>query len=247
YPEASRLAIVMQTIRTLPEVSFSFLDYLDYRRDNTVLENFAVTRRESYNLSGFEGREPEQVSGALATANFFKVIGLKPQLGRTFTEEEDRVGGPALAVISDGLWERLFARNPNVLGSILTFGNQPYTVIGVMPPQMFSPRTVDVWFPLMRRTDDQLWHFRDNHVGLVGWARLKPGISLENAQAQLTAIGQRLAAQYPRSNAETGVGITQFLENQVGEYRSSLQLLLVAVFVVLLIACANLANLLAAR
>src|SRR5689334_5517077 len=180
YPDGGRIAIVMQTSRTMPEISFSFLDYLDYRRDNTLLENFAVTRRESYNLSGLEGREPEQISGALTTANFFKVIGLQPQLGRTFTEEEDRVGGPALAVISDGLWERLFARNPKVLGRILTFGNQPYTVIGVMPPQMFSPRTVDVWFPMMRRTGDEVWHFRDNHVGLVGWARLKHGVSIEN-------------------------------------------------------------------
>src|SRR2546430_1430065 len=85
-----------------------------------------ISRRESYNLSGLEGREPEQISGALATANFFKVIGLQPQLGRVFTEEEDRAGGPPLAVISDGLWQRLFARDPNVLGRVLTFGNQPY-------------------------------------------------------------------------------------------------------------------------
>jgi putative ABC transport system permease protein len=247
YPEADRLAIVMQTSRPNPDMSFAFPDYLDYRRDNTVLESFAVTRRESYNLSGLEGREPEQVSGALVTANFFQVIGLKSELGRTFTEEEDRVGGPALAVISDGLWERLFMRDPKVLGRALTFGNQSYTVVGVMPPQMFSPRTVDVWFPLMRRTSNQDWQNRQNHMGLVGWARLKRGVSLQNAQAQLTAIAERLATQYPRSNAGVGVRSTQFLDNQVGEYRASLRLLLAAVLVVLLIACANLANLLAAR
>jgi putative ABC transport system permease protein len=247
YLDAGRLGIVMETSRAMPEISFALPDYLDYRRDNTVFEQFAISRRESYNLSALEGREPEQVSGALVTANFFPVIGLKAQLGRTFTEEEDRVGGPALAVISDSLWQRLFARNPNVLGRVLTFGNQPYTVIGVMPPEMFSPRTVDVWFPLMRRTDNKEWQDRENHMGLVGWARLKRGVSLENAQTQLTAIGQRLAKQYPRSNAENGVKLSQFLENQVGEYRASLKLLLAAVFVVLLIACANLANLLAAR
>jgi putative ABC transport system permease protein len=247
YPDADRIAIVTQTSREMPEISFSFLDYLDFRRDNTVLEQLAVTRRESYNLSGLEGREPEQISGALATANFFQVIGLQPQLGRTFTAEEDRVGGPALAVISDNLWTRLFGRDPGVLGRVLSFGNQPYTVIGVMSPQMFSPRTVDVWFPMMRRTDNETWQTRENHMGLVGWARLKRGLTFENAQAQLTAIAQRIAVQYPRSNADTGVTISPFFENQVGEYRASLQLLLAAVFLVLLIACANLANLLAAR
>ena len=247
YPDASRLGIVMETSRAMPEISFALPDYLDYRPDNTVFEQFAISRRDSYNLSGLEGREPEQVSGALVTANFFQVIGLKAQLGRTFTEEEDRVGGSAFAVISDSLWQRLFARDTNVLGRVLTFGNQPYTVIGVVPPEMFSPRTVEVWFPLMRRTDNKDWQDRENHMGLVGWARLKRGVSLENAQTQLTGIAQRLAKQYPRSNAENGVKLSQFLENQVGEYRASLKLLLGAVFVVLLIACANLANLLAAR
>ncbi len=247
YPEGDRIAIVMQTSRSMPEISFSFPDYADMRRDNTVFEHFAVTRRESYNLSGLDGREPEQISGALVTASFFNVIGLQPQLGRTFTEEEDRPGGAALAVISDGLWQRLFARNANVLGRVLTFGGQPYTVVGVMPPQMFSPRTVDVWFPLVRRSDNEQWQDRENHPGLTGWARLKRGVSLENAQAHLTTIAQRLAQQYPKTNAETGVKITQFIENQVGEYRTSLKLLLGAVLVVLLIACANLANLLAAR
>lgn len=247
YPDADRVAIVMETSRAMPEISFALPNYLDYRRDNTVFEHFAITRRESYNLSGLEGREPEQISGALATANFFKVIGLQAQLGRTFTEEEDRVGGPALAVISDSLWQRIFARDPKALGQALTFGNQPYTIIGVMPPQMFSPRTVEVWFPLMRRTDNKDWQDRENHMGLTGWARLKRGVSPENAQAQLTTIAQRLSAQYPRSNSEIGATITQFLENQVGEYRTSLKLLLGAVFVVLLIACANLANLLGAR
>jgi predicted permease len=236
YPEPDRIAIVVQTSQALPEISVSFPDYVDFRRDNTVLEHFAVTRRESYNLSGLEGREPEQISGALVTANFFDVIGLKPQLGRTFTEEEDRVGGPALAVISDALWQRLFDRKADVLGRVLTFGNQPYTVIGVMPPQMFSPRTVDVWFPLMRRSDNPSWQARDNHPGLTGWARLKRGVSLEGAQAHLTAIAQRLEVQYPQSNAGNGIKITKFLENQVGEYRASLTLLLGAVLVVLLIA-----------
>jgi predicted permease len=247
YPDGDRIMIVTETDANQPQISVSFPDYVDWKRDNTVFENIAVARRESFNLSGLEGRAPEQISGGLVTANFFKVIGLEPQLGRTFTEEEDRVGGPLLAVISDRLWQRLFERNPNVLGRTLNFGNQPYTVIGVMPPQMFSPRTVDVWFPLMRHTDNPGWQTRDNHPGLFGWARLKKDVTVEKALSELKQIAARLAKQYPDSNSAVSVTVTPLLENQVGDYRDSLNLLLGAVALVLLIACANLANLLAAR
>ncbi len=247
YPEADRLVILNETSAGQPEISVSYPDYLDWRRDNTVFDHLAVARRESYNLSGLTGHEPEQISGALVPASFFKVIGLQPQIGRVFTEEEDRVGGPALAVISDRLWERLFNRDKSVIGRSLNFGNQPYTVIGVMPPKMFSPRTVEVWFPLTRRTDDQMWQSRGNHPGLYGWGRLKHGVSVEKAQAEMTTVAQRIEKENPVSNAKIGVKVTQFLENQVGDYRSALMLLLAAVAVVLVIACANLANLLAAR
>ncbi len=247
YPQSDRLVILTETDSNQPQISVAYPDYVDWKRDNTVFENIAVSRRESYNLSGLEGRAPEQVSGGLVTGNFFKVIGLQPQLGRVFTEEEDRVGGPMVCVISDKLWQRVFNRDPNVLGKTVNFGNQPYTVLGVMPPQMFSPRTVDVWFPLTRRTDDPLWQSRDNHPGLFGWARLKEGVTVDKALVQMKEIAARLTAQYPKSNTGVSVTITPLLENQVGEYRNSLSLLLGAVALVLLIACANLANLLAAR
>ena len=247
YPESDRLAIITETDANQPQISISFPDYVDWKRDTTVFEEIAISRRESFNLSGLEGRAPEQISGAIVTANFFKVIGLAPQLGRVFTAEEDRVGGPFLAVISDRLWQRVFARDPNVLGRVVNFGNQPYTIIGVMPPQMFSPRTAEIWFPIMRRTDDLAFQTRGNHPGLYGWARLKRGISIEKALAELKEIAARLSKQYPNSNAGVSVTITPLLENQVGDYRASLTLLLGAVALVLLIACANLANLLAAR
>src|SRR3979411_2631403 len=134
YPEGDRIVILTETDPTQPQISVSYPDYVDWKRDNTVFENIAVSRRESFNLSGLQGRAPEQVQGGVVTANFFKVIGLQPQLGRVFTEEEDRVGGPLVCVISDKLWQRVFARDPNVLGRPMNFGNQPYTVIGVMPP-----------------------------------------------------------------------------------------------------------------
>jgi putative ABC transport system permease protein len=247
YPESDRIVIVSESDANEPSISVSFPDYVDWRKENTVFENIGVTRRESYNLSGLTGREPEQISGAIVTASFFKVIGLSPQLGRVFTKHEDRVGGPQVAVISDKLWQRIFQRDPAVLGRVVNFGNQPYTIIGVMPPQMFSPRTVEVWFPLMRRTDNQNWQSRQNHPGLFGWARLKRGVSVETAQAEMSTIAARLAQQYPDSNTKIGANVKRLLETQVGEYRAGLMLMLGAVAIVLLIGCANLANLLAAR
>jgi putative ABC transport system permease protein len=247
YPDGDRIVILTETDSNQPQISVAYPDYVDWKRDNTVFENIAVSRRESFNLSGLPGRAPEQVPGGLVTGNFFKVIGLQPQLGRVFTEEEDRVGGPAVCVISDKLWQRVFARDPNVLGKTINFGNQPYTIVGVMPPQMFSPRTAEVWFPLTRRTGDAMWQSRDNHPGLFGWARLKEGVTIEKALAEMKEIQARLAIQYPKSNTGVSVTITKLLDNQVGEYRNSLSLLLGAVGLVLLIACANLANLLAAR
>jgi putative ABC transport system permease protein len=247
YPEGDRIVILTETDPNQPQISVAYPDYVDWKRDNTVFENIAVSRRESYNLSGLEGRAPEQVSGGLVTGNFFKVIGLQPQLGRVFTEEEDRVGGPMVCVISDKLWQRVWNRDPSVLGKSINLGNQPFTIIGVMPPQMFSPRTVEVWFPLTRRTGDVMWQSRDNHPGLFGWARLKNGVTIDKALAQMKEIAARLSTQYPKSNTGVSVTIQTLLENQVGDYRDSLRLLLGAVALVLVIACANLANLLAAR
>jgi putative ABC transport system permease protein len=247
YPDGERIVILTETDSNQPQISVAYPDYVDWKRDNTVFENIAVSRRESYNLSGMEGRAPEQVSGGLVTGNFFKVIGLQPQLGRVFTEEEDRVGGPMVCVISDKIWQRVWNRDPNVLGKSVNLGNQPFTIIGVMPPQMFSPRTVDVWFPLTRRTGDPMWQSRDNHPGLFGWARLKEGVTIDKALAQMKEIAGRLSVQYPKSNTGVSVTVTTLLENQVSDYRDSLRLLLGAVVFVLVIACANLANLLAAR
>ena len=247
YPQPDRIIVFNQTSTTPPNISVSFPDYLDYRRDNTVFEHLAVTGARSYSLSGLEGRDAEQIPGAIVTANFFKAVGLEPQIGRTFTDEEDRLGGPKVVVLSDKLWQRLFQRDRSVLGKTLNFGGELYTVVGVMPPQMFSPQEAEAWFPLMPRTNQAGYQERGNHPGLTGWGRLKPGVTLEMAQSEMTTLAKRLEQEHPKSNKNIGVRVQPLLENQVGEYRSSLTLLLCAVAVVLLIACANLANLLAAR
>ncbi len=246
YPEADRIMYLTETGNG-QEFSVSLPDYLDWKRDNTVFEHLAVTRRESRNLSGVPGRPAERVSGAFVTDNFFKVIGLSPQMGRTFSEEEEKAGGPLAVIISDRLWKRAFDRDPAVLGLPIKFHDQSYTVIGVMPAQMSAPQDTDAWFSIQRRIATGAWQERANHPMMYVWGRLKPGVSLEQARTEMKAIAARLENMYPDSNKNVGVVVKPLLENLVGKYRTNLALLLGAVGLVLLIACANLANLFAAR
>jgi len=244
YPQADRIVTLSEGSSSQPEISISWPNFLDWKAQNNVFESLAVGRRESFNLSGLEGRAPENISGFVVTAPFFKVIGLNAQIGRTFSEEEDKAGGQRLAVISDRLWQRAFNRDPAVLGRSINLHDQLYTVLGVMPPEMTSPSGVDVWLPLMRRVPN--WS-RNMHPGLFAWARVKPGISVEQARTQMKAIEAGLEQRYYSDNAGLGVVVNSLLDNQVGPYKKNLALLLGAVGLVLLIACANLANLLAVR
>ncbi|HYJ06190.1 MAG TPA: ABC transporter permease, partial [Chthoniobacterales bacterium] len=180
-------------------------------------------------------------------ANFFDTIGLKPQLGRTYSEDEDKPGAPPLAVISDRLWDRAFHRDPQIVGRAVTLHGRPVTVIGVMPAEMNSPQGVDIWLSLMRRSAIPGWQNRANHPMFYAWGRLKDGVSVEQARSEMIAIAARIEKLHPSTNAGVGVAVRPLLENLLGNYRTSLALLLGAVAVVLLIACANLANLLAAR
>jgi putative ABC transport system permease protein len=245
YPEANRIVTLSESTPSQPEISISWPNFLDWKAESTVFESLAVGRRESFNLSDVPGRGPERVSGFVVTAPFFKVIGLNPQIGRTFTEEEDKAGGNRLAVISDALWQRAFNRDPAVLGREINLHNQLYTILGVMPPQMTSPSGVDVWLPLMRRVPNG-WA-RGMHPGLYAWGKLKPGVSVEQARKRMKTIAAGLEKRYYSDNAGITVNVTSLLENQVGPYKKNLGLLLGAVGLVLLIACANLANLLAVR
>ena len=246
YPDANRIVTLNESTPSQPEISISWPNFLDWKTESTVFESLAVGRRESFNLSDVPGRGPERVSGFVVTAPFFKVIGLNPQIGRAFSEEEDKTGGNRLAVISDALWQRAFNRDPAVLGREINLHNQLYTVLGVMPPQMTSPSGVDVWLPLMRRVPGGAWS-RSMHPGLYAWGKLKPGVSVEQARKQMKTIAAGLEKEYYSDNAGISVSIASLLENQVGPYKKNLGLLLGAVALVLLIACANLANLLAVR
>jgi putative ABC transport system permease protein len=246
YPQPERLVSLGETTGGT-STSIALPDYLDWRKDSKSFEHLAISRLESRNLSGVGGREPERISVAYVTANFFNVIGLAPQVGRTFSEDEDKPGAPSLAVISDRLWDRVFHRDPNIVGRPMEFHGQPITVIGVMPREMDSPHNVDAWFAVMRRAANPGWQNRANHPGFFGWGRLKDGVTVEQARGEIRAISARLEKLYPATNAGVGAEVRPLLDNLLGNYRTSLALLLGAVAVVLLIACANLANLLAVR
>lgn len=250
YPEADRILVVAEADKTNPAqgtFSVSLPDYEDWRRDNTVFEQLALSRVESASLSDIPGRNPEQISSALVTANFFSVIGISPKIGRTFTEDEDKVGGPLLVVISDRLWGRAFQRDPEIVGKTVTLQSQPATVVGVMPAAMISPQDVDAWLPMMRRTNNGAWSKREIHPWLFAWGRLKNTSNLEHARTEIKAISARIEQAHPDTNANVTASVVPLMENLVGKYRLNLGLLLGAVALVLLIACANLANLFAAQ
>ena len=145
YPNPERL-VYLNELANGTNSSIALPDYVDWRKDSKSFENLAISRLESRNLSGIPGREPERISVAYVTANFFNVIGLPPQIGRTFSEDEDKPGAPSLAVISDRLWDRAFHRDPKIVGQPMEFHGTPITVIGVMPREMDSPHGVDAWF-----------------------------------------------------------------------------------------------------
>ena len=247
YPDADRIMVLNESSGPGQDYSVALPDYFDWRNDNRVFEHLAATHKESRNLSGIQGREPERVSCASVTRNFFNIVGLPPEIGRTFSEDEDKVGAPPVAIISDRLWRRAFNADPGVLGRSITLHDQNFTVIGVMPPQMTSPQDSDVWLSMMRRSNNPVWMQRFIHPMIFVWGKLKPGVTVEQARTEMKAIAARLEKTYPDTNGQETAVVTPLLDNLVGKYKTNLALLLGAVGLVLLIACANLANLFAAR
>ena len=247
YPDADRIMVLNESSGPGQDYSVALPDYFDWRNDNTVFEHLAATHKESRNLSGIPGRDPERVSCASVTRNLFNVVGMSAQIGRLFGEDEDKVGAPPIVVISDRLWRRAFNADPSVLGRSITLHDQNYTVIGVMPPQMTSPQDTDVWLSMMRRSNNPAWMDRSHHPMIYVWGKLKPGVTVDQARTEMKGIAARLEKTYPDTNGGETAVVTPLLDNLVGKYRTNLGLLLGAVGLVLLIACANLANLFAAR
>ncbi|HME88283.1 MAG TPA: ABC transporter permease, partial [Chthoniobacterales bacterium] len=247
YPDADRIMVLNESSGPGQDYSVALPDYLDWQKDNTVFEHLAATHKESRNLSGIPGRDPERISCASVTRNFFNIVGLPPEIGRSFSEDEDKVGAPPVVIISDRLWRRAFNADPAVLGKSITLHDSNYTVIGVMPPQMTSPQDSDVWLSMMRRSNNSVWMQRFIHPMIYVWGKLKPGVTVDQARTEMKGIATRLEKAFPDTNGNETAVVTPLLDNLVGKYRTNLGLLLGAVGLVLLIACANLANLFAAR
>ena len=221
-------------------------NYLDWQSRNHVFENMAAYRERYFVLNGKD--QPESLTGASVTASFFSVLGGRPVLGRTFLPEEDQPGHDRVAVLSYAFWQTHLGSNPAVLGQPLFLDGQRYTVVGIMPPSFtlpaWDPAAAQLWTPLGWSPQERAE--RKNHSYRVV-ARLRPGVSVERAQAEMTNISARLAQQYPEADSGWGAAVVSLRQHLVGEVRTTLLILLGAVGFVLLIACANVANLVLAK
>jgi putative ABC transport system permease protein len=217
-------------------------NFIDWRRLNRSFADMAATRGATASLTG-DGI-PEQILGRATTSNFFTVLGARPQLGRTFTESEDREGAKVV-VISHGLWQRRYAGDASIIGRTLLLNGDRYEVIGVMPPRfVFRNRAIDYWVPI-HLSPEQAAQRGSHFLNVVG--RLKQGITIEEARADMQGIARNLALQYQDSNWDIGVALVPAKEEIVGSIRLELLVLMGAAAAVLLIACANLASLLLSR
>lgn len=187
---------------------------------------------------------PEMVLGYDFSADYFRVVDAKPALGRTFLPEEDRVGGPNVAVLSDELWHRRYGADPAIIGKTINIGHDPYTVVGVMSSTFHLPSKIEIWTPL-RLPDSASTNWKDRYLRVV--ARLAPGVTIEQAQAQMSQLAARLAREHPDTNTGESVLLRPLRTEIAGDIRLPLLVLLGTVAFVLLIACANVANLLLAR
>ena len=248
YPESDKLVLLREKMPIFESGSVSYPNYLDWRAAQRSFTDLALYRRDSMNLSS-RGEEtpPERIQGGVMSWNMMRIVGLKPLLGRDFTEAEDVAGGPKVALISEGLWRRRFAASKKVLGQQLMVDAESRMIVGVLPNEMRVMRTAEVYLPLGDLRAEKNVLQRDNHPGFSALGRLKQGVSLTQARADLDNIAHELTRKYPGSNTGRTVNALTLLEAGVGEYRQNLALLLVAVVCVLLIACANVANLQLAR
>lgn len=224
----------------------SMANYLDWRAQNRSFENLAIYTWLSANLGAVEslGRAPERVRGFRASANLLDTVGLKPALGRGFQAGEDQPGKDNVAILSHGLWERRFGGDPNIIGKTVMINSVARTIIGVMPRDVMFPRGAEVLTPLAMTPE--VMRNRGSHGNLVV-GRLRPGVTLKQAQVDLDAIAARLEKQYPDTNTGRGVGVYSIVDDTVRQARIALLMLMLAVGFVLLIACANVANLTLAR
>lgn len=245
FEEADRLVFLNETSKAMEEISVSYPNFTDWRNQNKVFEKIGVYNRSNYNLTGTG--EPERIITGQVSADFFSALRVNAALGRVFTNDEDKPGGEPVVLLSYALWQRRFGGQASILNQPITLNAKSYTVIGIMPRDYQMPSRVEMWVPVGQLSGQPSWLMRGNHPGLYGVARMKPGVTLDAARAEMNTIGANLEKQYNDSNAGNGIGVRPLIEIFISDIRRPLWVLFGAVAFVLLIACANIANLLLAR
>jgi putative ABC transport system permease protein len=244
YRDPDRLVLVGHYRANYGGCDFALgADFLDWRDQAKAFEQIAAYAFDTADLMG--NGEPERLNAGMVSASLFSTLGVAPTLGRAFTLEEDTLGGPPAVILSDGLWRRRFGGDPQVIGRAITLGNQSRTVVGVMPAGFRFPGESDLWLPIALDVAQELGRRRMLHVSVL--ARLKPGVTQEAARADLSVILGRQRQAFPGHYSEVEVRVIGLSESLVGNVRMALLVMFGAVAFVLLIACANVANLLLAR
>ncbi|MBD0372281.1 MAG: ABC transporter permease [Pyrinomonadaceae bacterium] len=243
YKDPNQLVILWEKSAT-QDTSVAYLNFQDWRDQNQSFEQIAAFRRDSFNLTG--AGEPERLAGRMTSATFFSTLGAKLFKGADFPAAEDRVGGQKVVILGYGFWQRRFGGDDSIVGKQLTLNNQSYTVLGITAPDFRFGSDTDI-YTLIGQSDDQCFKSRGCHPGIYVIGRLKPGVSIEQGRSDMDAIMGRLGQQYPDTNTDRRIHIESLYDNTVQDVRPALFILLGAVGFVLLIACANVANLLLAR
>jgi putative ABC transport system permease protein len=253
YPDSERIVTVSQTVRStgISTQDASPANFIDWAAQNSVFAAMACARGWQANLSG--GEQPERIRATMASSQFFTLFGVSPILGRAFGTEDAKPGNAGVVVLSHGLWSRRYGADRNVIGRELILDGEKFSIVGIMPATFSPDEYGELWVPSPwdvpthpLSPNDNPREMRDRSY-LDAWARLKPGVPLARAQAEMSAIAQRLEKQYPDADQDTGIALLPMHEEMVSGLRPMLLMLLGAVSFVLLIACANVANLLLAR
>jgi predicted permease len=249
FPHPQELTVLYEHTTNFEKFSISYPNFLDWQRTNSTFASMAAYRHEDFNITG--SGEPERVRGGMVSAEFFPIFGVKPLLGRLFVRDEDGLGAAPVALLAEGFWQRRFGSARDIIGNQIIMNGDAYTIVGVIPAS-FHFRAFnfggikDVYVPV-GQTKDPFFYHRDAHKGMDAIGRLKPGVSLAAAQADMAQITRNLAAAYPNADKGTGAAVMPLRDDLVHEVRPYLWLLLGAVGFVLLIACVNVGNLQLAR